>query len=51
MKAFLIIGTIIWLFLAWNAPAQYAQIKSQGRFNEAERYKKLINQNKILNQK
>ena len=51
MKALFIIGTIIWMYLVWNAPAQYAQIKSQGRYNEAERYQELIKKNKILNQK
>lgn len=49
MKLFLVIGTIVWLFLAWNAPQQYADIKAQERHNEAERYQQLIKQNKILN--
>jgi len=51
MKALFIIGVIFWLVLVWNAPQQYAQIKSKGKYNEAERYQQIIKQNKILNQK
>lgn len=50
MKTLILIGIMLWLFLVCSAPQQYANIKSKGKYNEAERYQQLTKQNKILNQ-